>query len=247
MNYTYISSKDFDEFLKLDGISQEVIDSNHSLLKKIFKYVYVINVLKNRVETKDFFNHEFEFIFSLLIESLHALSTGQTRASLLLLRSALESTVKFSLNKERNYLKSINPTIEFVDANKNFSKTVSNYESDIQLLSSNEIFPDYTNSIQRIYHQYSELSAVTHSNTKRIPLAINSYLADIKKGLILDQASYTDTYNKTLNIIFELLIYCGRFPISRIDSFQLQSIFKVVFRDKKATKMCQLLKKSVTL
>ena len=242
MNYVSRFNSEYDIFLHLEEISQEVIHSNGALIKKVFKHLYVINVFKNRIETRDFFDIEFEFTLSLLIESLHALSTGQTRAALLLLRSALESSVKFSMNKEREMINSSDPDIKFEIVNKNFKSTVSNYRNDINYLSVKSFYNNYLSTIDRVYNLYSDLSSVTHSNSTTIPIDINNYIVDIKKGVLSDQSSYTNAYIRTLDCIFVLLIYSARNYISRIDSYQLQSIFIVLFKQRKTLKLCNELK-----
>ncbi len=92
-----IYRSEFEKLLKIEGVNKKFISDNYEQIIKTFSYVFIINVFKNKVETKSYFNAEFNMTFSLLLEAIFALYTGQCRSALLLLRSAQEANFVYVL------------------------------------------------------------------------------------------------------------------------------------------------------
>ncbi|WP_249685361.1 hypothetical protein, partial [Bacillus velezensis] len=99
------------------------ISSNQSEIKKVFGCIFIFNFFKNRVETKRYYNSEFNVTFSLLLESSYALLSGQCRRSLLLLRSTQEANYKSVLECERRIMKEHDPTLAFEALDYRYGET----------------------------------------------------------------------------------------------------------------------------
>lgn len=113
------------------GIKTVFIENKFEDMKQIFGYLFIVNYFKNRVETKHFFGPEFNIVYSLLLESVYALYTGQCRSALLLLRSTQEANFRHVLLKEREWIHSFNTDQQFESLNFRFveSSTLRKFKS----------------------------------------------------------------------------------------------------------------------
>ncbi|WP_439196791.1 hypothetical protein [Bacillus velezensis] len=126
-----IFQREFEKMKILDGIKQQFLLTNENKMKKIFGYIFSINYFKNKIETRNYFGSEFNMSFSLLLESIYALFTGQCRSALLLLRSAQEANYKFVLEREREFMLNNNSSISFDPLDFRFVETKRKFINDL--------------------------------------------------------------------------------------------------------------------
>ena len=95
-------NKDIDlQFAKILATSRsEMMKSKYSEeLAEIFFFFFSINYLRNKVETKRYFNTTyFKITYSCLLESYSLILNNYPRGSSLVLRSALENFIKHVIN-----------------------------------------------------------------------------------------------------------------------------------------------------
>ncbi|WOV85014.1 hypothetical protein PGH26_03540 [Sporosarcina jeotgali] len=163
---------EFVKFIELVDVKKEFIFNNKKELTKVFSYLFVVNSLRNRVETKRFFNTEFNMTFSLLLESSFALFTGQCRSALLMLRSAQEANFKFVLERERELMIMEKTSENFEDLDYRFSETYKKFSKDIKGCVDENRYQEYYKTIDRNLTFYKKLSGVVHSGVKVLPVLI---------------------------------------------------------------------------
>ncbi|MGE7594787.1 hypothetical protein ACQKMY_16585 [Peribacillus frigoritolerans] len=236
------------EFIKLqtvEGIKQSFIVTNEDEIKKIFGYIFVMNYLKNRAETKRYFGSEFNMTFSLLLESNYALLTGQCRSALLLLRSAQEANFRFVLEKEREYMLGKDPTLTFERLDFRFIETKRKFVNDLQNSIDRRIFPEYYNSIERSNTLYQKLSGVVHSQSKNMPVMSVEFFSSLHEETIIDKQKYFDLFAASLNEMFILIFFMLRESLSRWDSYLLYELLRILYGKKRSHSLIKLVKSLV--
>ncbi|WP_071458579.1 hypothetical protein [Bacillus massilinigeriensis] len=233
------------EFMKLqniEGIKQSFIATNVDEIKKIFGYIFVINYLKNRAETKRYFGAEYNMTFSLLLESTFALLTGQCRSSLLLLRSAQEANFRFVLERERELMLRQDSTLSFESLDFRFIETKRKFTKDLQNSIDRGKFSDYYNSIERTYTLYNKLSGVVHSQSKNMPVMSVEYFSSLHKETIIDKQEFFNLFSATLNEMFLLTFFMLRESLKKWDSYVLFDLLIILYGKKRSQSLIKLIK-----
>ncbi|QIW51735.1 hypothetical protein [Pseudolactococcus raffinolactis] len=227
-DYKKSCEEQFFKLLKEVKFDKKFLSENETRLIYIFKRIYVINLLKNRVELNTIFDENFEESFSLLLETTFSLFSGQYRASLLLLRTTLESVLKFITIKEREFIKSKNPLVTFEKIDYRFSDTKRKLLNDI----GNNIYryPDYSQTIEKSVTYYKNLSSVVHSVNKKKLLSFSSFYLDLQDETLVEKEYFFKLHTDTLNNIFTLLFFLSRKKFKNWDTYDLQNILKVMFK-----------------
>lgn len=201
-------NQEFKNIQTIEGIKKSFIVINEEVLKKIFGYIFVMNYLKNKAETKRYFGSEFNMIFSLLLESNYALFTGQCRSALLLLRSAQEANYRFVLEREREGMLERNSTLSFERLDFRFIETKRKFMNDLQNSIDRSDFPEYYSAIERNYTLYNELSGIVHSQSKNMPVMSVEYFSNLHEETIVDKQRYFYLFSSSLNEMFILVFLC---------------------------------------
>lgn len=233
------------EFIKLqtvEGIKQSFIVTNEEEIKKIFGYIFVINYLKNRAETKRYFGSEFNMTFSLLLESNYALLTGQCRSALLLLRSAQEANYRFVLEREREFMLGKNSKLSFESLDFRFIETKRKFVNDLQNSLDRSEFPEYYSSIERSYTLYQQLSGVVHSQSKIMPVMSVEYFSSLHEETIVDKQKYFDLFSASLNEMFILIFFMLRESLNNWDSYVLYELLRILYGKKRSQSLIKLVK-----
>ncbi len=243
-----IYQQEYKKILKLDGIKQTFILSNEEGIRKIFGYVFTINYFKNKVETRRYFDSEFNMTFSLILESVYALFTGQCRSALLLLRSAQEANYRFVLERERKYMLERNSTLSFAPLDFRFIETKRKFIEDLQIYLDKRVYKEYYSSIERNYTLYKQLSGVVHSQqAKNIPVMSVEYFSKLHEETIVDNENFFKLFKNTLNEIFLLDFFLIRESLGRWDYYVLYDLLRILYGDKKTKTLIKMIKNYTTL
>lgn len=233
------------EFIKLqniEGVKQSFIVTNEDEIKKIFGYIFVINHLKNRAETKRYFATEYNMTFSLFLESTFALLTGQCRSALLLLRSAQEANFKFVLEREREFMLREDSTLSFESLDFRFIETKRKFINDLQYSLDRGKFSDYYSSIERSYTLYQKLSGVVHSQSKNMPVMSVEYFSSLHEETIIDKQEYFNLFSASLNEMFLLTFFMLRESLNNWDSYVLFDLLRILYGKKRSQSLIKLVK-----
>ncbi len=238
-----ICDREFKILMNSGAFNRDFLEENHSEIKKIFNYIFLINYFKNRVETKNYFNENYKMTFSLILESSYALYTGQCRAALLLLRSAQETNFKFVLEQERGEILKVDPSKTFDPLNYRFNETKTKFLKDIEGVISKTDFGEYYCTIERNLTYYKKLCGVVHSESTNIPVLNVSYYSNLYLDTILDKEDYFKLYTNTLNEIFALIFFLLRERLEKWDTYDLLGLLHLIYGKKKAARYIGIVKK----
>ena len=241
-----IFQQEFDKIKKKGAIKQKFMLTNQHEMKKTFGYIFAINYLKNKVETKKYFGSEFNMTFSLLLESLYALFTGQCRSSLLLLRSAQEANYKFVLERERQYMLENDSSLSFEPLDFRFIETKRKFVKDLEISVDKVAFKEYYSSIERNYTLYKQLSGVVHSQSAKIPVMSVEYFSKLHEETIIDNEAFFNLFHSTLNEIFLLNFFLIRESLRKWDSFVLCDLLKILYGNKRTSTLKKKKKSVIT-
>lgn len=234
--------KEFEKINSLDGVKKQFIINNESSIKKIFGYIFSINYLKNKVETKRYFSSEFNMTFSLLLESIYALFTGQCRSALLLLRSAQEANYKFVLESERKMMLFKNPSLTFEDLDYRFIETKKKFIGDLHKYLDKNDFKEYYISIERNLTLYQRLSGVVHSGSRNLPIMSVDYFSKLHEETIVDKEEYFNLFCSVLNDIFLLNFFMIRESLVKWDYYVLYDFLRILYGDKRTKTLIGIVK-----
>lgn len=237
-----IYRSEFEKLLKIEGVNKKFISDNYEQIIKTFSYVFIINVFKNKVETKSYFNAEFNMTFSLLLEAIFALYTGQCRSALLLLRSAQEANFVYVLEQERKYIIEENPSITFRDLDFRFVETTRSFLNDIKISVDEDKFKEYYQSIERNLTYYKTLSGIVHSQSIKVPLMNVEYFSKMYENTIIDTMSYFNLFNNVLEEIFLLNYFMLRKSLFHWDYYELYSLLNITFGRKRTNALIKIVK-----
>lgn len=220
-----------------------LIESNKQSLSRIFNNIYAINYLKNSAELKVFINTEyFSITYSCLIETFSLILNNYTRASSLVLRSAIENYIKHLIQIINN---------EY-DCNYNIhDRRYSDNKSTLEMIILKEMkdcFKNDANSVNgRLDKNYNELSGLSHSLTENSRSNIIAYFNDITNKL--DKVNINNIIIKleeTTFDIFMLLIIMCQPSFKHWVSTELESVLKIVFGVRKTKTYIENLKDDST-
>lgn len=235
--------EEFKKLLTETIFDNKFITENQKKIEKIFKRIYVINLFKNRPECKNIMNESFDMTFTLLLESTYSLFSGQCRASLLLLRSSLESGLHFAVEKERRWInENIDPNKKFEALDYRFNETQRKLRSDLEFFLPKENYPDYYLTIERCTTYYKQLCGIAHSTTKKNPISISYYYANLERDTLIEKEAFFKLYLDSLNTLFTLIYFLLRDSLNKWDTYELKEILKLLFKDKKVEKYIQYVK-----
>lgn len=234
--------QEFEKLQQMDGMKIEFIEKNKVLMRKIFGYIFVLNYLKNKAETKRYFNIEFHMTFSLLLESIYALLSGQCRAALLLLRSAQEANYKFVLERERQLMLDKDPTILFESLDYRFGETKRKFAEDLHRCLDDNKFKEYFTSLDRGLTLYKELSAIVHSGTKSLPVISVEYFSHLHEETIIDSAKFFELFISVMNNIFILNYFMLRESLQKWDYYSLYNLLNLLHGDKRTKTLISIVK-----
>lgn len=235
--------KEFEKIQSLEGIKHQFLITNLTEFRNIFSYIYALNYLKNKVETKNYFGSEFQMTFSLLLESFYALLNGQCRGALLLLRSAQEANFKFVLEKERGVMLNNDPTLKFKSLNFRFSETQSQFTNDLKRCLDEKDFKEYYKSVERNLTLYKRLSAVVHSVSKNTPIMNVAYFSSLHNNTIIDKDKYFKLFHDVVDKIFLLNYFLIRESLINWDSYILKDFLRIMYGKRRAKTLIEIVKK----
>ncbi|WP_176345210.1 hypothetical protein [Priestia aryabhattai] len=239
-----VFQKEFEKIKKLDGIKQEFVLTNESEIRKIFGYIFSINYLKNKIETKRYFGSEFNMPFSLLLESTYALFTGQCRSALLLLRSAQEANYKFVLEREREFMLANNSSLSFEPLDFRFVETKRKFINDLQYCLDKRDYKEYYNSVERNLTLYQRLSGIVHSKSKNLPVMSVEYFSSLHEETIIDNEEFFKLFCSVLNEIFLLDFFLIRESLNKWDYFILYNLLRILYGDKRSKTLIRIIKEA---
>lgn len=234
--------QEFEKLQRIDGMKIEFIEKNEIFMRKIFGYVFVLNYLKNKAETRRYFNAEFYMTFSLLLESIYALFSGQCRAALLLLRSALEANYKFVLERERQLMLEINPNISFESLDYRFVETKRKFVDDLHHCLDDNKFEEYFISLDRGLTLYKALSGIVHSGSKSLPVMSVEYFSHLHEETIIDSDRFFKLFVSVLNNIFLLNYFMLRESLQNWDYYTLYNLLRLLHGDKRTKTLISIVK-----
>lgn len=242
-NYSKNCYIEFQKLITQPNLNQKFVTENYVEVKRVFKRVYVINLLKNRPELQNIFDDSFDMTFSLILESSYALYTGQCRASLLLIRSALETALQFNITKEREWIvQNFEKEKVFQKIDYRFVETKKKLIGDIKEYVSEQEYSEYYLTIERSLSYYKKLSEVVHSSGSRVPLEISYFYQNLKEDTIIDKKKFFDLFSNSLETLFTLLYFLSRERFKNWDSYELRNILSVIFRGNKLERYIKFVK-----
>ncbi|MGL9771527.1 hypothetical protein [Enterococcus sp. DIV0996a] len=246
VSYSYNCKIEFDSLLKSTQFNKKFFEENQDDMKRVFKKIYIINLLKNRVELSKVLDEEFNMTFSLLLEASYSLYIGQCRGSLLLLRSSLESALQFVTRKERKWIiDTFGNRKEFDKLDYRFVETKKKLENDISSYLPREEYKDYYLTIERAVSYYKKLCEVVHSTKTAIPIQISSYYSNLEENTLIDKKKFFELFINSLDVLFTLIYFLLRENFKKWDTYDLINILKITYRDKKLEKYLSYMKNKV--
>jgi len=240
---TDILQSEFEKLKSSTEIQQEFMLKNESSMKKVFSYIFSINYIKNKIETKRYFDEKFHMTFSLLLESNYALFTGQCRGALLLLRSAQEANFKFVLERERQLMLENNHGLSFEPLDYRFTDTKKKFINDLRICLDENDFKEYYDSIERNLSFYKVLSGVVHSGSKNLPVMSVEYFSSLYEDTIIDNDKFFDLFFSVLNEIFLLDFFLIRDSLYNWDYYVLYDLLRILYGDKRTKTLIRIVKK----
>lgn len=206
-------------------------------IEKIFCGIYIINYVSNRIELKKFFNSAyFGVSFSCLIESFSLLLNNYPRAALLVLRSCLESFIKFIIEvyskgnfeiNDRSYRANKSTLDKIITDTDDFPESFK--EEGISLNSKMEA-------------EYSRLSGLSHSLTPEIKNNTINYFSDLNKVNNENIKLALERFLNVINHVFSFCIIICQPSFKNWDTFELDKIFRMVFGQRRTKTFLKLVK-----
>ncbi|CZR09463.1 hypothetical protein [Trichococcus ilyis] len=241
--YAYNCYLEFEKLKQTVSFDKTFMFDNEIQIKRIFKRIYVINLLKNRPELKNILDEKFDMTFTLLLESSYSLFSGQCRSSLLLLRSSLESGLQFVTRKEREWiLETVDQNIEFDEIDYRFVETKKKLIKDISPYVAESDYPEYYLTIDRCVSYYKKLCEIVHSTGSAIPINISYFYANLNENTLINKEKFFDLYSFSLDTLFTLLYFLLRLRLKEWDTYELKDILNVLYRDDKTEKYLNFVK-----
>lgn len=226
------SKVQFDKLISLLDGKSGYINEHYNKMFKIFNYIYVINHFKNRAKTKHYFNSHFNIAFSLMIESAFLLYSKHEKASLLMLRSAQEMTLKSIIFQEREWIKSKKNNNSFDKLDFRFNENKKVLVKDLELFLPKE-YREYYTELDRSVQIYKKLSGIVHSSNKTMEFQMYKYFSSL-----LEDFNYTDEiidiFIRTFKNLLTLICYMLRRSLKRWDTYELNDILSVVIKKEKS-------------
>ncbi|WP_204254311.1 hypothetical protein [Mammaliicoccus sciuri] len=226
------SKVQFDKLMSLLEEKNEYIKDHYNKMFKIFNYIYLINHFKNRAETKHYFNSHFNIAFSLMIESTFLLYSKHEKASLLMLRSAQEMTLKSIIYQEREWIKSKKNDYTFDKLDFRFNENKKILVKDLELFLPKE-YKEYYTELDRTLEIYKKLSGIVHSTNETMEFQMYRYFSSL-----LENINYTDKiidiFIRTFKNLLTLICYMLRESIKKWDTYELNDILSVVIKKEKS-------------
>ncbi len=202
---------------------------------KIFRHIYLVNHFKNRVETKKFFDSNFDIAFSLLLESFFALYSGHIKAAMVILRSSQEMTLKSIIFQERKKIKCINENAKFEELDFRYTENKTRLKNDIRPYLSKEFYDLYSSKIDQSHTLYKELSGIVHSGNKKLNFKLHTYFS----SLVEDNNNISEKiklYIKVLKNINDLICFMMRDSLEKWDTYELNELFSLTIKKEKSRK-----------
>lgn len=227
----------------LEGVNHQFLSINSAAINGIFGYIFSLSYLKNKAETKNYFDSEFDMTFSLLLESFYALITGQCRGALLLLRAAQEANFKFVLEKERGVMLNDDPTLEFQKLDFRFKETKRKFINDLKICLDEDDFSEYYDSVEKNLFFYQKLSAVSHSVSSGTPITNVEYFSSLHNNTIIDRAEYFKLFDNVVDKIFLLNYFLIRESLINWDSYILEDLLRIMYGKRRTKTLIEIVKK----
>lgn len=238
-----IFEKEFIKLKTIDTINQNFLLEHENQLKKVFGFVFSINYLRNRVETKKYFSKDYNKAFSLLLETTYSLLSGQCRSALLLLRASQEANYRFVLEREREFINSIDSSVTFQPLNYRFVETKQKFMSDLQPYVDPEDFKEYYLSIERNLTLYKKLSGIAHLGTQNEPVVSVEYFSHLYEDTLINKSEYFNLFNSVLREMFIIIFYMVRQSLNKWDTYVLYDLLNIMFGKKKSETLINTIKK----
>lgn len=213
-------------------------------IQDVFGYIFVINLFKNRVETKKYYKNNYSTVFSLLLEASYAIVSGQCRGALLLLRSAQEANFRYSLLLERKFILEQDSNRKFKKLDFRFLSTKNCFIQDIEPTLCKEKYSLYYQTIERNLTWYKKLCSVVHSQGSSQPVLDITYLSRLSSDTIINSDEYFKLFTNTLSDIFLLNFIVMRDSLIHWDTYELRNILKIAYGKKKTESLLKFIKQN---
>lgn len=195
-------------------------------LRKIFKCIYMINYLSNRIELKrNFQSKYFKVSISCLIEAFDLLINNYARGSSLVLRSALENFIKhilmFYIDIENEYGYEIN------DRSYTANKTTLDK---IIKISIKECLRGKSNSVNsKMETEYKKLSGLSHSLVAESENNTLKYFKDLEKVNCENISLVIEHFIEVVHSIYAFIIIMNEKSFKNWDYHELKSVLRTIF------------------
>ena len=220
---------------------KQVLFEYYKEIEKIFKNIYAINYLKNRIELYDFVQTEyFNITFSCLLESFALLLDNHSRGACLVLRSAIENYIKHiieSANNNYNFCYVINDRIY----TQNHNTLLNNSDE----LFSNDFIEESESIISKLETHYKKLSGISHSLTEESKKNMCTYFSDLD-----NTTNLIGVINRFLDItdnIFTLMLISCEPSLRKWVASDINNILKIVYGARRRKKFIKRLGFDVNL
>lgn len=232
MNLTRECTKQFELLKNTPMVNSVILKPYEADFFSVYKQIFFINYLANRVETKNFFDTDYYKIsFSCLVEANLALLSNYSRGSSLLLRSSLESMLKhliITLDKnseidDRQYSKNY-------DALKKSKSTNSKIKERVLLLN------------EKMKSLYSNLSSISHSLTELTNENVYKYFSDNRDLNKKSVSAIMNFFEQLVNYTVEISLYLSLCSLENWDTEDLDSLLSLVYGNKRKEKMIRFIK-----
>lgn len=226
--------------IKLSNTNLKRLDENkQKCVYDIFKALYLLNLLKNSVELKtDCNNIYFKNAFSCLIESFILMIDNQIRAAYLVLRSSIESFMKFIILKLRETVENFNYKID----DRSFSKNKNTID---HIITNNDYLNIFGTSslILTLKNKYGCFSSLSHSSTDLIENFNPEYLLNAKNISDSSLMLFYKHFLETIIVYIKLFIPIFISSFKEWDSSSLTCKLELILSRNQASKLIKKINK----
>lgn len=198
-------------------------------LYDIFKHIYLINFLKNRIELERFFDSDYMNVsMSCMIESFSLILNNYPRGSSLVLRSSLENFLKHLISKH-NILKETS----FAVNDRNYTANKITFDT---MISEHfkEVFKVQCKSINsKMESHYKKLSGISHSLVVESRNNLLAFFSDLNTIDSNNVSQVLGVFNKLVICIVENIFILCEPSLKQWERIELEKILLIVFGNRK--------------
>ena len=236
--YKEDAKKQLMEVLENKKGNSNIIYKHKIELENIFNRIYIINVISNRIEFRDYFDSQyFKVVISCSIEAYSLFLDNYLRASALVLRSSLENFIKFIIevnNKKEKKQYEIN------------DRVYSSNKAKITEIIDEVFLSPVSNKLEslngKMETEYKELSALSHSLTRESLDNVLNYFSELSEMKYEYSEQIVAKIESVTIYILEVIILLFRESFILWDSDELKLIIETSYKGRSVKRILNMIK-----